>query len=269
MKAWVDGALVDLAQARVSILDHGLLVGDGVFETLRVYRGTPFAWTRHLERLYTSARGLGIEPPDAALLRAAASDVLAANALVEGRLRITVTAGIAPPGSGRGNAPPTAFVVAFPIEPAATRIDVVTVPWTRNEKGAIAGLKTISYAANVRALAYAHERDAGEAIFANTQGNLCEATGSNVFVVRDGALLTPPASAGRAGRTSALAARRWFVRRRCGDQLPVFPRGSGCRHHRSRAGVTTGWAVCRVLTEPVERPGTAGHRSQLGDREQL
>ena len=196
MKAWVDGALVDLAQARVSILDHGFLVGDGVFETLRVYRGTPFAWTRHLERLYTSARGLGIEPPDAALLRAAASDVLAANALVEGRLRITVTAGIAPPGSGRGNAPPTAFVVAFPIEPAATRIDVVTVPWTRNEKGAIAGLKTISYAANVRALAYAHERDAGEAIFANTQGNLCEATGSNVFVVRDGALLTPPASAG-------------------------------------------------------------------------
>jgi branched-chain amino acid aminotransferase len=196
MKAWVDGALVDLAQARVSILDHGLVVGDGVFETLRVYRGVPFAWTRHLERLYSSARGLGIEPPDAARLRAAASDVLAANSLDEGRLRITVTGGIAPPGSGRGNAPPTAFVVAFPIEPAAARIDVVIVPWTRNERGATAGLKTISYAANVRALAYAHERGAGEAIFANTQGNLCEATGSNVFVVRDGALLTPPASAG-------------------------------------------------------------------------
>ena len=70
------------------------------------------------------------------------------------------------------------------------------VPWTRNENGALAGLKTISYAANVRALAYAHERGAGEAIFANTQGNLCEATGSNVFLVRDGVLITPPPSAG-------------------------------------------------------------------------
>ncbi len=69
-------------------------------------------------------------------------------------------------------------------------------PWSRNENGALAGLKTISYAANVRALAYAHERNASEAIFPNTQGNLCEATGSNVFIVRDGVLVTPPASAG-------------------------------------------------------------------------
>ena len=67
MKAWVDGALVDLAQARVSVLDHGLVVGDGVFETLRVYGGVPFAWTRHLERLRVSADGLGLEPPDRAI----------------------------------------------------------------------------------------------------------------------------------------------------------------------------------------------------------
>jgi len=196
LTAWIDGELVPLAQARVSVLDHGLVVGDGVFETLRVYDGVPFAWTRHLARLKASATGLGLEAPDAAQLRAASDAVLEANDLREARLRITVTGGPAPPGSGRGSEPATAFVLAFPIDPAAPTTDVVVAPWSRNENGALAGLKTISYAANVRALAYATERNAGEAIFPNTQGNLCEATGSNVFVVHDGVVRTPPAGAG-------------------------------------------------------------------------
>jgi branched-chain amino acid aminotransferase len=194
--AWLDGELLPLAEARVSVLDHGLVVGDGVFETLRVYRGVPFAWTRHIDRLCASARGLGLGLPDAHELRSAADAVIEANRLAEARLRITVTGGIAPPGSGRGEATPTTFVLAFPIEPAAATVDVVLAPWCRNENGALAGLKTISYAANVRALAYAKEHGAGEAIFTNTRGNLCEATGSNVFVVRGGVLATPPASAG-------------------------------------------------------------------------
>ena len=194
--AWVDGELVPLSRARVSVLDHGLVVGDGVFETLRVYRGVPFAWTRHLARLRASAYALGLAVPDDATMRAAAGAVLTANGLAEARLRITVTGGVAPPGSGRGDAPPTAFVLASPIEPPAPATDVVIVPWTRNEHGALAGLKTISYAANVRALAYAQSCGAGEAIFANTHGNLCEATGSNVFCMADGVLSTPPPSAG-------------------------------------------------------------------------
>ena len=196
MTAWIDGRIVPIDDARVSVLDHGLVVGDGVFETLRVYGGVPFAWTRHLARLRASADGLGLELPDLTELRNASDTVLRASSLTEARLRITVTGGIAPPGSGRGDAPPTAFLLAFPIEPAASSVDVVVAPWTRNENGALAGLKTISYAANVRALAYARERSAGEAIFANTRGNLCEATGSNVFLVRAGVLITPPASAG-------------------------------------------------------------------------
>src|SRR5207302_5770563 len=121
---------------------------------------------------------------------------LEANGLREARLRITVTGGPAPPGSGKGDAPPTVFLLAFPLEPPAPTIDVVVAPWTRNEHGALAGLKTISYAANVRALSYARERGAGEAIFANTRRNLCEATGSNVFLVNDGTVCTPPAGAG-------------------------------------------------------------------------
>jgi branched-chain amino acid aminotransferase len=199
MTAWIDGRLVATADAKVSVLDHGLVVGDGVFETLRVYRGVPFAWTRHLTRLRASCDGLGLELPDAA------DAVLRANELTEARLRITVTGGVAPPGSGRGDGPPSAFILVFPIELAAPSVDVVIAPWTRNEHGALVGLKTISYAANVRALAYAREKGASEAVFANTKGDLCEATGSNVFLVRDGALTTPPPSAGcLSGVTRAL-----------------------------------------------------------------
>jgi branched-chain amino acid aminotransferase len=193
---WIDGELLDLDAARISPLDRGLTVGDGVFETLRVYRGTPFAWRRHSERLAHSAGGLGLPLPDVGVLRAAADAVVRANGLTEARLRITVTGGEGPPGSSRAGATPKAFMVAVPFEPAAATTRAAIAPWTRNERSATAGLKTISYAANVRALAYAQERGADEALFANTAGNLCEATGSNVFVVRDGVALTPPPSAG-------------------------------------------------------------------------
>jgi branched-chain amino acid aminotransferase len=197
MIIWIDGALMPVDEARISPLDHGLIVGDGVFETLRVYDGVPFAWRRHVERLQASARALALHVPDVASLRDAATAVLAANDLRDARLRVTVTSGPAPPGSSRKSASrPIVFIVATPFEPAPPTADVVIAPWTRNERGATAGLKTISYAANVRALAYAEARGASEAIFANTRGNLCEATGSNVFLVLDGRLVTPPPGAG-------------------------------------------------------------------------
>jgi len=196
MIVWLNGALTPLADAAISPLDHGLVVGDGVFETIRVYRGEPFAWTRHVQRLHVSAEGIGLRAPPAAELRAAADAVLAANDLAEARLRITVTGGPAPPGSRRAPVPPTVVIVAFALEPTTDTASVMVVPWTRNERGALAGLKTISYAENVRALAYVEERGAHEAIFGNTRGNLCEATGSNVFLVLDGQCCTPPLSAG-------------------------------------------------------------------------
>jgi branched-chain amino acid aminotransferase len=202
---WVDGELLPASAARVSPLDHGLLVGNGVFETLRVYGGVPFAWTRHLGRLARSADGLGLEAPEPDALRAPVDAVLRANRLREGRVRITVTGGPSPLGSERGDAPATVVVAASAMAPWPASTAVVTVPWTRNERGAATGLKTISYAENVRALAFAREQGGGEAIFANTQGNLCEATGSNVFLASGGALCTPPESAGcLAGVTRAL-----------------------------------------------------------------
>jgi branched-chain amino acid aminotransferase len=111
-------------------------------------------------------------------------------------LRITVTTGDAPLGSGRGDVPATVAVVAAPMTAGAPLAEVVTVPWPRNERGAVAGLKTTSYAENAVALAYARERGAGEAVFANTAGNLCEGTGTNVFYVVDGELRTPTLASG-------------------------------------------------------------------------
>lgn len=193
---WLNGELVDDREARVSPFDHGLLTGDGVFETLKLYDGVPFAVTRHLDRLATSARGMGLSPPDHDVMREAMAAVTHANGLETGRLRITVTGGPAPLGSDRGPTAPTVVVAGGPLTAWPDTTDVVVVPWPRNERGALAGLKTISYGENVVALAHAAERGGGEAIFANLAGNLCEGSGSNVFVVRAGRLVTPPLSAG-------------------------------------------------------------------------
>ncbi len=192
----VDGVVAPVEDLRISPLDHGLLVGDGVFETMRVYGGVPFAWTRHLRRLERSAAGIGLTVPSVATLREQADAVLTANDLTEARLRITITGGPSPLGSERAVVEPTVVIAASGLTAWPETADVVVVPWTRNEGAATAGLKTISYADNVRALAYAHEHGAGEAVFPNTRHELCEATGSNVFVVREERLLTPPAESG-------------------------------------------------------------------------
>ncbi|MCU1456975.1 MAG: branched-chain amino acid aminotransferase/4-amino-4-deoxychorismate lyase [Actinomycetia bacterium] len=205
MMVWLDGSLLEVRQARVSPLDHGVTVGDGVFETLRAYAGVPFAWSRHAERLARSARALGLPEPDGDELRAAVEDVLSVNGLDDARVRVTFTGGPAPLGSERGHDSPTRMVVAGRFTPWPPTARVAMAPWTRNERGALVGLKTTSYAENVRALAFAHERGADEALLANNRGELCEGTGSNVFVVADGALRTPPLDAGcLAGITRAL-----------------------------------------------------------------
>lgn len=198
---WVNGLIGDPESARVSAVDHGLTVGDGVFETCKVTDGRPFALTRHLGRLARSAQVLGLPMPDDDELRAAVTETLAAHdrvasPLALGRLRITITGGPGPLGSDRGGADPTVVVALSPAAPWPSRIAVATVPWPRNERSAVAGAKTTSYAENVVALAEARRRGAHEALVGNTRGELCEGTGSNVFVAVDGALVTPPLSSG-------------------------------------------------------------------------
>ncbi len=196
-KVWMNGELIDAERAAVSVFDHGMLVGDGVFETVKAANGEPFALTRHLRRLARSAAALGLPEPDHDTLAQGTLEVLAAAPRWPlGRIRITCTSGPGPLGSARGDAGPTITIIADEQTPFPATGDVTVVPWPRNEHGALAGVKSTSYAENALALAYAKERGSGEAIFANTAGRLCEGTGSNVFVVRGGRLLTPPLSSG-------------------------------------------------------------------------
>lgn len=223
MRVWFNGSVLDDPTAAViRVDDHGLTVGDGVFEAIKVLDSRPFALSRHLDRLMHSAAGLGLPAPDRSQVDSAIAAVLADQELPLGRLRVTWTAGPAPLGSGRGGGPPTLVVVASPMDPAAASTRAVTVPWVRNERSAVAGLKTTSYAENVVALAYARDRGATEAIMANTLGELCEGTGSNVCYVIDGEARTPTLASGcLAGVTRALVV-QWCEVREVDEPLSVL-----------------------------------------------
>ena len=223
MHAWVNGRLLTDPQApAISVSDHGLTVGDGVFEAVKVVDGQPFALTRHLERLVRSAASLALPEPDLDELRAGVDEALAQEHLALGRIRITYTGGPAPLGSGRGDAPPTRVVVAAPMDPTPTTTSVVRVPWPRNERGVLAGVKATSYAENVVALAEATRRGASEAVFANLAGHLCEGTGTNVGYVVDGEVRTPSLAVGcLAGVTRALLL-EWYAVKEIDEPIEVL-----------------------------------------------
>lgn len=181
----------------MSAYDHGLTTGDGVFETVKLVDGRPFALSRHLRRLARSAESLELPPPDGEGIRRGVSELLEANVVPpRARLRITLTGGSGPLGSGRGDAGPTVILALAPMDPVGESCDVAVAQWPRNERGALAGVKSTSYAENVLALARAKRQGAGEAIFANVAGDVCEGTGTNIFLVFDGELVTPPLHAG-------------------------------------------------------------------------
>jgi branched-chain amino acid aminotransferase len=206
MRTWVNGEmLTDPDAPAVAARDHGMTVGDGVFEVIKVVDGRLFAVDLHLERLTRSARGLGLPDPDLDAVRRGLTAVLDGEPLTLGRVRITWTGGLSPLGSDRGDGPPSLMVIAAPMDPWPDTAAVCTVPWPRNERGALAGLKTTSYGENVRALGHAHSHASSEAVFANLRGHLCEGTGTNVFYVVDGELRTPSLASGcLAGITRAL-----------------------------------------------------------------
>nr|WP_205693493.1 aminotransferase class IV [Cellulomonas sp. IC4_254] len=201
--------MVPEAEATTSARDHGFVVGDGVFEAVKVDHGQIFALSRHVARMARSAAGIGLPGFDPELVRRAAHEVVEANAdlltSAYDLLRVTFTGGPGVLGSGRVDGPPTLVLGVTPGHDPDPETGVITVPYRRNDVGALTGLKTTSYGENVLALARARAAGASEAVFANTRGQLCEGTGTNVFVVRDGELLTPPLSSGcLAGVTRAL-----------------------------------------------------------------
>ncbi len=212
MKYWVSGGLVPAQEAAVSVLDHGLTVGDGVFETCRLVNQpdigiVPFALDRHLDRLARSAAGMGMDTVDSGVVRDATLAVCEANPQLAGggRLRITLTSGPGPLGSDRGGGPASLAVVAAPATAWPESTSLAVSPWPRNNRSPLAGIKSTSYGENVLALARAKRNGAGEALLANLSGEVCEGTGSNVFLFFDGVLTTPPLDSGcLAGITRAL-----------------------------------------------------------------
>lgn len=202
---WINGRICSTAEAHISPFDHGFLVGDGVFETLVARDGKPFTSTRHWRRLVASCNAMNITPPDYDEYLNAILAAMHANGLSDARIRVTLTSGDGPLGSDRGDSTATMTVAAVALKPWPPTETVMTVPWTRNERSALAGIKSTSYGDNVRALALAHAEGAGEALLANTRDELCEGTGTNIFIVTAGRVQTPPLSSGcLAGVTRAL-----------------------------------------------------------------
>jgi branched-chain amino acid aminotransferase len=203
VKYWVSGGLVSADRASVGVLDHGFTVGDGVFETLKAVHVpdvgvVPFAMDRHIDRLLVSAAGMGLAAPDVGEVRDALLAVCAVNTELEtgGRLRLTYTSGPGPLGSARAPGRATLTVAASPASSWPAASTLALSPWPRNERGPLTGLKSTSYAENVLVLAHATGLGAGEALLANLAGEVCEGTGSNVFLVRAGRITTPPLSSG-------------------------------------------------------------------------
>jgi branched-chain amino acid aminotransferase len=196
VKVWLNGSLVDAGSACISPSDHGLLVGDGVFETLRCYTGAPFALADHVARLEAGARALWLEPPPRSELAAAARAVIEANGLCDARMRVTLTSGTGPPGLARGEREPTLLVSALPLTPWPPTATAIVSRWRRDEADPLTGVKTVSLVGSVMALAEARAERASEAIVLNRRGDLCEATTANVFAVRGGQVETPSLRSG-------------------------------------------------------------------------
>ena len=211
-KVWLNDELVDADKAVVSIFDHGFTVGDGAFETLKVVNSQPVALTRHIKRLIHSLNTLGIELNSEEVLRKAVNEVISANKSLGDvmRMRITYTSGIGPLGSDRTKDNFTLVVAVSPESVWPDTAIVATVSDPRNDKSMLAGSKTTSYAQNAALLSIVRKQGAHEAIMPNTKGELCEGTGSNIFVVKDGQVMTPPLSGGCLGGITRALVIKWF-----------------------------------------------------------
>lgn len=197
---WLNGRLVRASSARISVFDRGFLYGDAIFETVRIYAGQPFLWGRHRRRLAQSLRLLGLASPRTDL-RTAMQELTAACRLTEAAVRITVTRGV-----GEGLLPPsdlepTLLLTArsIPEELPGVRTEgasVIRLPYGRGGESIVTGHKTTGYATAVQGRIEADIAKAFEAIYVETNGNISEATTSNVFAVLRNTLYTPPLDAG-------------------------------------------------------------------------
>ena len=204
MKIFMDGKLVDERNAKISVFDHGLLYGDGVFEGIRAYNGRVFKLKEHIDRLFYSAKAILLDiPMSPAHLMKATLATLRANRLRDAYVRLVVTRGVGNLGlNPRSCRKPTVFIIAgkiqiYPAELYERGMDIVTVPTVRNLHSAVnPAIKSLNYLNNILAKIEANNAGVEEAVMLNADGYVAECTADNLFIVRNGSLLTPPLSAG-------------------------------------------------------------------------
>ncbi len=204
MKIYLSGKLVDKEQAVVSVFDHGLLYGDGVFEGIRVYSGRVFLLKAHIERIYESAKAIRLTIPlTPAEMTQAVKDTVAANNITDGYVRLIVTRGAGSLGLDiRKTSDPQTIIIAdtitlYPRETYENGMTLITASTIRNHPGALsARIKSLNYLNNI--LAKIEGTDAGtvEALMLNHKGEVAECTGDNIFIIKNGVLKTPSADAG-------------------------------------------------------------------------
>jgi branched-chain amino acid aminotransferase len=204
VKIYLDGNFVDAADAKVSVFDHGLLYGDGVFEGIRLYDGNIFRLEEHLERLEYSAKAILLPIPlSRAELTKATCETCRINGLKDAYLRLVVTRGVGDLGLAPWLCPkPSLFIIAsgislYPQEHYDNGLAIVTVPTRRIGPAALpATVKSLNYLNNIMAKIEARQFGALEAIMLNEQGYVAECTADNVFIAHRGELITPSASQG-------------------------------------------------------------------------
>ena len=204
MKIYIDGKYVDEADAKISVFDHGLLYGDGIFEGIRAYNGRVFKLEEHIDRLFCSAKAILLKVPMShSDLMAAVVSTCRANQIHDGYIRLVVTRGIGTLGLNPNRCKnPSVIVIAdkiqlYPPELYQKGMEIITVPTVRNLHSALnPAIKSLNYLNNILAKIEANNAGCEEAIMLNAEGFVAECTGDNVFIIKGNQLLTPPLSAG-------------------------------------------------------------------------
>jgi len=203
-KIWLDGNIVDESEAKISVFDHGLLYGDGIFEGIRFYEGRVFRLREHIERLYMSAKVLLIKMPwTLEEVMEYTLETIRANGLRDGYIRLVVTRGVGDLGLNPYLCPtPSMFIIAsgislYPAEYYEKGLEVVTCGTRRPTPASLSPqVKSLNYLNNIMAKVEAMKAGAKEGLMLNEQGYVAECTGDNVFIVKNGEVLTPPVSDG-------------------------------------------------------------------------
>lgn len=204
MKIFLDGQFLDKQDAKISVFDHGLLYGDGVFEGIRFYNGRVFRLEEHIDRLYDSAKAICLTiPMTPAEMTEALLETIRINELKDGYVRLVVTRGVGDLGLNPLLCPKASvFIIAaritlYPEEMYQNGLTVVTCATRRIPHGALSPMvKSLNYLNNVLAKIEAQQAGAGEGLMLNEQGYVAECTGDNIFTIKNGQVFTPPISAG-------------------------------------------------------------------------